>query len=371
MEKVKKIKNFLLSKVKSDLSDKAPILSQDQITQVVNYNLSVIDDILLDVEGITYEEYVPSSKQHKFLRDFISFLASQGFSQVREEYLSTKYKISRPTLRVVIEFLLDLGIIHKLKNRRKARIAPTVYVLVLHPNYLDNLKYLTENFSDDLTVSEVYTDYFTKDFTELFTKGESQTPCESKAEPTKNSPNKVNEVKSLKDNIIYKQEDTSADQTIEFKEYYIEKEKYAAAQGVPTDIINKLNTLDTNQIIDVWKSISRTLAKYGLNSTQYLNEILESCELAISAYYHYKSQAYRSGKNPQFNFAGCICGKLKRVLYQQLKGKMDKVRGLKNPILKANAKVMLGLTDTDERAVLTLFKEFKNVDKGLDELGVY
>lgn len=371
MEKVKKIKNFLLSKVKSDLSDKAPILSQDQITQVVNYNLSVIDDILLDIEGITYEEYVPSSKQHKFLRDFISFLASQGFSQVREEYLSTKYKISRPTLRVVIEFLLDLGIIHKLKNRRKAKIAPTVYVLVLHPNYLGNLKYLTENFSEDLTVSEVFTTYFTKDFTEVFTKGESQTPSESKAEPAKNIPNKVNEVKSLKDNIIYKQEDNSADQTIEFKEYYIEKEKYAAAQGVPTDIINKLNTLDTNQIIDVWKSISRTLAKYGLNSTQYLNEILESCELAISAYYHHKSQAYKSGKNPQFNFAGCICGKLKRVLYQQLKGKMDQVRVLSNPLLKENAKVMLGLTDTDERAVLTLFKEFKSVDKELDELGVY
>lgn len=371
MEKVKKIKNFLLSKVKSDLSDKAPILSKDQITNVVEYNLHVIDQILLNIEGVTYAEHTPSNKQYKTLRSFISTLAHQGFTQAKEVTLAEKFNVSRPTLRSVIEFLEDLGVIHKLLNRRKARRAPTVYILALHPYYLANLNYFKQNFIEDISVSEVYTSYFTKELTQNFTKVESQTPCESKPEVSKKVPNKVNEVNSSKDNILYREDYISDDQDITFKEYHNEKEKYAAAQGVPTDVIEKLKPLDTNQIISVWKSIARTLSKYGLNPLNYLEQVLESCELAISAYYHHKGKAYKSNKQPQFNFAGCICGKLKKLVYQQLQTKMSKVKFIKNPLMKEQAKLILGLTDNDQRAVMSLFREFKPVDKGLDQLGVY
>ncbi|MEQ7807788.1 Lrp/AsnC family transcriptional regulator [Priestia aryabhattai] len=371
MEKVKKIKNFLLSKVKSDLSDKAPILSKAQITNVVEYNLHVIDELLLDLEGVTYAEYAPSNKQHKILRSFISALAYQGFTQAKEITLAEKFNVSRPTLRSVIEFLEDLGIIHKLLNRRKAKRAPTVYILVLHPHYLNNLKYFKQNFIEDINVSEIYTSYFTKEFTELFTKTKSQTPCESKSEESKKIPNKVNEVNSSKDNILYRENNISDDQDISFKEYHNEKEKYAAAQGVPTEVINKLNPLHTDQIISVWKSVSRTLSKYGLDPLNYLEQVLESCELAISAYYHHKGKAYKNNQQPQFNFAGCICGKLKKLVYQLLQTKMKQVQLIDNPLMKESAKLILGLTDNDQRAVLNLFREFNPIDKGLDELGVY
>lgn len=198
VEKVKKIKNFLLSKVKSDLSDKAPILSKEQITNVVEYNLHVIDELLLDLEGVTYAEYAPSNKQHKILRSFISTLAYQGFTQAKEITLAEKFNVSRPTLRSVIEFLEDLGVIHKLLNRRKAKRAPSVYILALHPYYLNNLKYFKQNFIEDICVSEIYTSYFTKDFTELFTKAKSQTPCESKAETPKKSLTKLTKLTLLK-----------------------------------------------------------------------------------------------------------------------------------------------------------------------------
>ncbi|MED4587866.1 hypothetical protein [Priestia flexa] len=377
---MEKIKNFLLSKVKKELGNKSPILNKTDLTKVVEYNLNVIDDILLDIEGITFAEYTPSSKRYKALRKFISALAHQGFTQATEESLAKMCKVSRPLIREVIGFLEELNLIHKLKNRRRNLYAPTVYVLVLHPYYLHNLKYLKENYAGNLEVSEVYTTYFTKDLTSNFTKVESQTPCESKDEGFEKSPNRINKVNSKK-YILYRttqnkvksafKEHSQNHEDLHFDEYFFNKDKYTDLHGVPEEIATKLDRLDTLEIVTIWKSICRTMSKYQLKPGDHIEEILKSCEQAIAAYYYYKNKSYRAKKQPRFNFAGCICGKLKKILLDQLTKKVKDINKIMNLNVRNTAKIMLNLSDNHERAAFSLYQEYNPNKTELDEIGVY
>ncbi|KYG33472.1 hypothetical protein [Priestia endophytica] len=379
---MQKIKNFLLSRTKSELKSSIKHFKGKELTKLVDSTLKVIEEEIYETEGVSLSEHLNSSTQYRCVRKLISWFAQEGFSQMKQTTMASNLEVSRPTLQKAINLLVELQIVHRLHHRRQGRNAPCVYVLVHHPNYLKVVEHFKMKQAYELEISPLYTERFTKDFTLDFTEQESEISCESKVEEPEKSPNRVNEVNlKKKDLIVYKESPNSDvvqeinketeknDQDIEFKEYYEQTEIYAENAGVPTELVARLKVLGTSELLKVWQSIKNTFKKYNLNPTQYLEVISMSITDAIKVYKYYQGKVSVSGKELNFNFAGCICGKIKQRVYNVLmeqKREEDRVLRVNNnatgmvaELTKFMTKNVIGLSDKEEMALGMLFREFR------------
>ncbi|KXY33029.1 MULTISPECIES: hypothetical protein [Bacillus] len=155
------IRNFLLSSALKDLNPHIQHLSQKDgtINRHVKHVISYIDHILLDCESKNTYDYLDSPQKYRALETILSFLVQDGYSQVSQKKLSQKSKVSLPLINEIICFLEDLGVCHQIKTRRHGKIAPSVYILTLHNNYLKILEYFKEKWALTIDVCSTFTDF--------------------------------------------------------------------------------------------------------------------------------------------------------------------------------------------------------------------
>ncbi|MED1560091.1 Replicase RepFR55 [Bacillus paramycoides] len=155
------IRNFLLSSALKDLNPHIQHLSQKDgtINRHVKHVISYIDHILLDYEDKNTYDYLDSPQKYRALETILSFLVQDGYSQVSQKKLSQKSKVSLPLINEIIYFLEDLGVCHQIKTRRHGKIAPSVYILTLHNNYLKILEYFKEKWALTIDVCSTFTDF--------------------------------------------------------------------------------------------------------------------------------------------------------------------------------------------------------------------
>jgi len=160
------IRNFLLSSALKDLNPHIQHLSPKEgtINRHVKHVISYIDHILLDCEAKNTYDYLDSPQKYRALETILSFLVQNGYSQVSQKKLSRKSKVSLPLINEIICFLEDLGVCHQIKTRRHGKIAPSVYILALHNNYLKILEYFKEKWALTIDVCSTFTDFLCKSF---------------------------------------------------------------------------------------------------------------------------------------------------------------------------------------------------------------
>ncbi|MBJ8113222.1 Replicase RepFR55 [Bacillus cereus group sp. N6] len=160
------IRNFLLSSALKDLNPHIQHLSQKEgtINRHVKHVISYIDHILLECEAKNTYDYLDSPQKYRALETILSFLVQDGYSQVSQKKLSQKSKVSLPLINEIICFLEDLGVCHQIKTRRHGKIAPSVYILTLHNNYLKILEYFKEKWALTIDVCSTFTDFLCNNF---------------------------------------------------------------------------------------------------------------------------------------------------------------------------------------------------------------
>ncbi|MGF9769446.1 Replicase RepFR55 [Bacillus albus] len=134
--------NFLLSRAKVELSPHIKHLSKKNgaINQSIKKVITYIDSIVLEYEGVTAKDYL-TKRKYEALETVLSYLVQEGYSQVKQDYISKKSGISKPLINYVLHWLQDLGICQQIKVRRHGRIAPSIYILTIHNNYLKIIEY--------------------------------------------------------------------------------------------------------------------------------------------------------------------------------------------------------------------------------------
>ncbi|TKI88057.1 Replicase RepFR55, partial [Bacillus wiedmannii] len=131
------LRNFLLSRAKAELSPHISHLSKKTgaINQSIKKVTTYIDNIVLEYEGVTTKDYL-TKRKYEALETVLSYLVQEGYSQVRQEHISKKSGISKPVINYVLTWLQDLGVCQQIKVRRHGKIAPSIYILTIHNNYL-------------------------------------------------------------------------------------------------------------------------------------------------------------------------------------------------------------------------------------------
>ncbi len=303
------LKEFTLTRSKKDLSPQLRSLSKVERTHLSKSIYTILDDLLLDLEGLTFTEHF-TKKEQSVVFTFISYLVHEGYSQVEQQLLADKAGVSVPLVIQVRDKLVDLGILQDAPVRRKGRQRANFYVLVLHPNYLKISQYIHERFDILLSIPTIFSQYFSQ----LFSQHKSENPCpvrENEAFFASNSFTCPKEKEMYKD--IYE----TVSQPIAMNKVEEEPKVYAAASGVPENLVAELaNGLSTSQILHVWKSISRTLHKYQAAYGSYEDIVLEAVRHSFALY-----KAADNNTKKRFNFAGCICGKLKEKIKNGLEEK--------------------------------------------------
>ncbi len=134
--------NFLLSRAKSELSPHINHLSKK--TGVINQSIKKvttdIDNIVIKYEGVTTKDYL-TKRKYEALETILSYLVQEGYSQVKQDHISKKSGISKPIINYVLTWLQDLGVCQQIKVRRHGKIAPSIYILTIHNNYLKIIEY--------------------------------------------------------------------------------------------------------------------------------------------------------------------------------------------------------------------------------------
>lgn len=133
-------------------------------------------------------------------------------------------------------------------------------------------------------------------------------------------------------------------------------EKYATAKGVPIEIINELkHGLNTSEIIKIWTCIKRTLGKYQASYTLYKDHVINSIRQTITIYKR------KNLKN--FNFAGCICGLMKKEIKAHLERKYEEfLKEDRKPILFSTS-YLYKLTKNEQTTAFLLGIRPKNKAK--------
>ncbi|WP_259418147.1 Replicase RepFR55 [Bacillus toyonensis] len=152
------LQNFLLSRAKAELSPCIKHLSKTSgaINQAIKKITSYIDNIVLEYEGATTKDYL-TKRQYEALETVLSYLVQEGYSQVRQEYISKKSGISKPIINYVFNWLQDLGVCQQIKVRRHGKIAPSVYILTIHNNYLKIVEYFKIKWAVTMDVCSTFT----------------------------------------------------------------------------------------------------------------------------------------------------------------------------------------------------------------------
>ena len=131
--------NFLLSTAKRELSPQLTHVS-GTINHAIKHVIAEIDSILFKHEGQTTKEFL-TPRRYQALEVVLSYLVQEGYSQVAQKRLSEKSGISLPLINETLQWLEDLEICHQIKTRRHGKLAPSVYILSLHNNYLKIIEY--------------------------------------------------------------------------------------------------------------------------------------------------------------------------------------------------------------------------------------
>lgn len=158
------LQNFLLSRAKAELSPQLNHLSQTpgSINIAIKKVITEIDNIVLDLEGVTTKDYLKTKRRYQALETVLSFLVQEGYSQVRQEHISKKSGISKPLINFVLTWLNDLGVCQQIKTRKGGKKAPSIYILTLHNNYLKIIEYFKTKWSLLIEVTATFTEQLQK-----------------------------------------------------------------------------------------------------------------------------------------------------------------------------------------------------------------
>ncbi|EOP32295.1 hypothetical protein [Bacillus cereus] len=158
------LQNFTLAKAKKELSPHIKHLPQIKgaINRAVQNVIKDIDSMLLKCEGVTTKEHLKSPRKYEALEFVLSYLVQEGYAQFRQEHISKKSGISKPLINDVIGLLMDLKVCHQIKVRRYGKIAPSVYVLTLHNNYLKIVEYFKEKWAFVIDIYSTFTEFLSK-----------------------------------------------------------------------------------------------------------------------------------------------------------------------------------------------------------------
>ncbi|PGE04276.1 Replicase RepFR55 [Bacillus pseudomycoides] len=156
--------NFLLSKAKRELSPQLYRLPKGKtgaINQAVKNVIKDIDSILLKCEGETTKEFL-TKRKYQALETVLSYLVQEGFSQMRQKQISRKSGISIPLINFILNWLEDLEVCHQIKTRYHGKIAPSIYILSLHNNYLKIVEYFKQKWAYTINVFSRFTEFLSK-----------------------------------------------------------------------------------------------------------------------------------------------------------------------------------------------------------------
>ncbi|WP_410991029.1 Replicase RepFR55 [Bacillus cereus] len=158
--------NFLLSTAKRELSPqlyRIPKCKTGAINQAVKSVIKDIDNILLNLENVTTKKYFEKTpRRYEALETVLSYLVQEGFSQVRQEQISQKSGISVPLINFILNWLEDLEVCHQIKTRRHNKIAPSIYILSLHNNYLKIIEYFKQKWALTIDIFSTFTEFLSK-----------------------------------------------------------------------------------------------------------------------------------------------------------------------------------------------------------------
>ncbi|PDY47480.1 Replicase RepFR55 [Bacillus pseudomycoides] len=158
--------NFLLSTAKRELSPqlyRIPKCKEGAINQAVKSVIKDIDSILLDLEKVTTKEYFEKTpRRYEALEVVLSYLVQEGYSQMRQKQISKKSGISVPVINFILNWLEDLEVCHQIKTRRHNKIAPSIYILSLHNNYLKIIEYFKQKWALTIDVFSTFTEFLSK-----------------------------------------------------------------------------------------------------------------------------------------------------------------------------------------------------------------
>ncbi|PFD95576.1 Replicase RepFR55 [Bacillus cereus] len=157
------LQNFLLSRAKAELSPRIKHLSKTPgaINQAIKKVTTYIDNIVLECEGVTTKDYL-TPRKFEALETVLSYLVQEGYSQVKQEHISKKTGISKPIINYVFNWLQDLGVCQQVKVRRHGKIAPSIYILTLHNNYLKIIEYFKVKWAVAIDVCSTFTKFLSE-----------------------------------------------------------------------------------------------------------------------------------------------------------------------------------------------------------------
>ncbi|EJS11473.1 Replicase RepFR55 [Bacillus cereus group sp. N28] len=157
------LQNFLLSRAKAELSPHINHLSKTPgaINQSIKKVTTYIDSIVLEYEGVTTKDYL-TKRKYEALETVLSYLVQEGYSQVRQDHISKKSGISKPVINYVLTWLQDLGVCQQIRVRRHGKIAPSIYILTIHNNYLKIIEYFKIKWVVAIDVCSTFTEFLSK-----------------------------------------------------------------------------------------------------------------------------------------------------------------------------------------------------------------
>ncbi|PRT36957.1 Replicase RepFR55 [Bacillus wiedmannii] len=157
------LRNFLLSRAKAELSPHIHHLSKTPgaINQSIKKVTTYIDSIVLECEGITTRNYL-TKRKYEALETVLSYLVQEGYSQVKQDHISKKSGISKPVINYVLTWLQDLGVCQQIKVRRHGKIAPSIYILTIHNNYLKIIEYFKVKWAVAIDVCSTFTEFLSE-----------------------------------------------------------------------------------------------------------------------------------------------------------------------------------------------------------------
>ncbi|COQ80257.1 Uncharacterised protein [Streptococcus pneumoniae] len=108
-------------------------------------------------------------------------MVQEGYAQVRQEHICKKSGISKPIINYVLNWLQDLGVCQQIKVRRHGKIAPSVYILTIHNNYLKIIEYFKVKWALAIDICATFTEFLKKKTFKEKSKSEeeSQIPVSS------------------------------------------------------------------------------------------------------------------------------------------------------------------------------------------------
>ncbi|MGG0256422.1 Replicase RepFR55 [Bacillus toyonensis] len=154
------LRNFLLSRAKAELSPHIHHLSKTPgaINQSIKKVTTYIDSIVREYEGVTTRDYL-TKRKYEALETVLSYLVQEGYSQVKQDHICKKSGISKPIINYVFNWLQDLGVCQQIKVRRHGKIAPSVYILTIHNNYLKIVEYFKIKWAVAIDVCSTFTKF--------------------------------------------------------------------------------------------------------------------------------------------------------------------------------------------------------------------